>query len=68
MGLSGAEDTIQSLVCLIQAVMLGSFALLLTAHQSDLMDRNSKLHSKHVEDEEENRPELSQDYNPPHVK
>ncbi len=44
LGLSGAEDAFQCLVCFAQAVLLGSFAFLLTAHRTEIMDRSSKLH------------------------
>jgi len=44
LGLSGAEDTIQAVVSFIQAIMLGSFSLLLTAHRTEIMDRTSTLH------------------------
>jgi hypothetical protein len=44
-GMSGAEDTIQSIVSFSQAVLLGSFALLLVAHRAEVMDRNSDLHN-----------------------
>jgi len=42
-GMSGAEDSIQCIVSFSQAVLLGSFALLLTAHRTVIMDRNSSL-------------------------
>lgn len=45
LGMSGAEDTIQSLTSMGQAILLGSFAMLLTAHRTEIMDRNSNLHS-----------------------
>lgn len=44
LGLSGAEDTIQAIVSLMQAILLGSFSLLLTAHRTEIMDRTSTLH------------------------
>jgi hypothetical protein len=48
LGLSGAEDTIQAVVSFIQAIMLGSFSLLLTAHRTEIMDRTSTLHKNSV--------------------
>jgi hypothetical protein len=44
LGMNGAEDAFQSFVCFSQAVLLGSFAFLLTAHRTEIMDRNSNLH------------------------
>ena len=44
LGMNGAEDAFQSFVCFSQAVLLGSFAFLLTAHRTEIMDRNSSLH------------------------
>jgi len=43
--MSGAEDMIQSIVSFSQAVLLGSFALLLTAHRTEIMDRNSTINN-----------------------
>lgn len=44
-GLSGAGDVLQCIISFSQAVLLGSFALLLTAHRTEIMDRNSNLHT-----------------------
>ncbi len=43
-GYSGAGDYFQATVAFIQAILLGSFAMLLTAHRSEIMDRSSNLH------------------------
>lgn len=43
-GMNGAEDAFQSFVCFSQAILLGSFAFLLTAHRTEIMDRSSHLH------------------------
>lgn len=60
-GMSGAEDTIQSIVSFSQAVLLGSFALLLLAHRADVMDHDSNLHNSG--DNRESEDEAS--YDPP---
>jgi len=44
-GLNGAGDFIQCIISFSQAVLLGSFALLLTAHRTEIMDRNTNLHT-----------------------
>jgi len=44
LGYSGAGDYFQAAVAFIQAILLGSFAMLLTAHRSEIMDRSSNLH------------------------
>ena len=71
--MSGAEDQIQSVVSFSQSVLLGSFALLLTAHRTEIMDRNSELDgggesqsSSGFREVEEDASES--DYDPPSVR
>jgi hypothetical protein len=40
-GLSTGQDVLQSCVSMIQSFLLGSFALLLTAHRSEIIEKGS---------------------------
>jgi hypothetical protein len=67
LGLSGAEDAFQSFVSLAQAVLLGSFAFLLTAHRTEIMDRNSSLHNGGEKTDEFQEVEEDSSYDPPAI-
>lgn len=65
-GMSGAEDTIQSIVSFSQAILLSSFALLLMAHRADVMDRNSSLYNSGGDQQDDFREsEDEASYDPP---
>mmetsp|Transcript_9494 Transcript_9494/g.22371 ORF Transcript_9494/g.22371 Transcript_9494/m.22371 type:complete len:168 (-) Transcript_9494:41-544(-) len=52
-GFSGAQEGFMSLLCLVECILLGSFAAILGAHRSDLMDKND--------------PNTPEEYNTPYV-
>ena len=45
-GSSSDEDWLQAIVCLVQSILLASFALILSVHRSAIMDKHSTLHKE----------------------
>jgi len=57
------EDGLQACICLIQSILLGSFALMLGAHRSEILSRSQSLHD--VNTKEESSRKNDGEYNPP---
>jgi hypothetical protein len=62
------EDQLQASVCLIQSILLGSFAVMLGAHRSEIIDRNSNLHTNTTTDGESSVELEESKYDPPTMK
>lgn len=43
--LPSAQESVESILCLTQAILLASFAVILSAHQSDILDKKSENNS-----------------------
>mmetsp|Transcript_14393 Transcript_14393/g.21813 ORF Transcript_14393/g.21813 Transcript_14393/m.21813 type:complete len:180 (+) Transcript_14393:150-689(+) len=42
-GANSFEDNLQATICLVQSILLGSFAMMLGAHRTEIIDRNANL-------------------------
>ena len=60
--LSAKQETLMSLFCLIQCILLGSFAAILGAHRSEILDKPGREGINIAQSNE-----LSEAYEPPYT-
>mmetsp|Transcript_7201 Transcript_7201/g.10319 ORF Transcript_7201/g.10319 Transcript_7201/m.10319 type:complete len:178 (+) Transcript_7201:132-665(+) len=63
LALQTTEETVQAIICLVQSLLLSSFALILGSHRSEILDQDSTIHRpQNSEDEEESYKPPSANY------